>query len=87
MAFDLPPVSELPSEPGCPDVIPGRYSALNKSPCEVYQCPHAARCKADRLACKSFASWVSRSFGRKARPPTEPSREIFDKVYNGDDDE
>ena len=65
----------------------GEYASRFLSPCEVHQCRSRQRCKDERLACKSFGRFVSRDYGKRVDPPSEPSREIFETIYPEDDDE
>lgn len=82
-------VSELPSgnapETGCLRVA--EYAYRYKSPCETYACPNRRRCKEQALACTAFRAFISFKHQSKVRRPTEPSREIFDAIYNDTDED
>lgn len=83
-------VSELPSGTYKEAVGYGiaSYAFKYVSPCEFYDCPMQARCKSAALACESFRRFVNTDTSRyDPRPPTEPSRAIFDKIYSGVDDD
>ena len=86
--FDLPPVSELPSgsSPEFGRHRVAEYAFKVGNPCEHYQCQNMERCKDKMLACSSFRHFVSTPNATKLRPPTTPSRQIFDQIFNEQDE-
>lgn len=83
--FEVMPAEPTPGPSGEQRVA--EYAFKFRSPCEVFNCINVQRCKEEQLACKSFERFVARSNGYNPLPPSEPSREIFDRIYCEDEAE
>lgn len=66
-------------------------AAAGRAPCGT--CQHTARCAAQRLACDDFRYYVIHGEipvlapeDAAELPPRQPTAELFNIIYNGDDD-
>jgi hypothetical protein len=82
--MELQKVMPTSPTPGRSEYAVGHYAASHLSPCEVFNCPMARTCKAEKLACSSFAHFVIRPRrpGLKLRRPTEPSEQIYKQIFD-----
>ncbi len=76
---------ELPSS-GSADDWKQHPATRLASPCEKFACENLPRCKAEQLACDSFAIYARAIWGQKLKPPSEPNRAIFEKIYSEQDE-
>jgi hypothetical protein len=79
-------VMELPSgntqEAG--NFAVGEYASRFPSPCEKFSCDLRERCAAEKMACKAFQKFSTSAYSRTLYPPGEPSREIYEDIYDED---
>lgn len=82
-------ISELPSgtAPEFGRQRVAEYQNEELSPCEAFECRNRARCKAEMLACSSYRHFVSSRRGSKLREPTTPNKQIFDQIFNEQDED
>lgn len=58
------------------------YDEIDTPPCEEYDCPNQAMCKAKRLACKGFIRYVnSGAVQQYATDMTNPTHSQYLKLF------